>query len=170
MKRPKSEQAPRHQLPLLLPDHLEIREIHQVQEIGRGDVVDFRLPAACSLNSFAELQDRLPQMGIVGDDDPRRRRAQLMHQLQRVVDILEHADGVGDHDVVERSFDRSQRRRILRVAQDKMQIGMQRCSLGDSLRAEIDADAVVTAPAQQANPRGRSPIPAPACRAESETA
>ena len=44
-ERPEAEPAQRHQLPLLLADHLEIREIHQVEEIGRGDVVDLRLPA-----------------------------------------------------------------------------------------------------------------------------
>ena len=65
-----------------------------------------------------------------------------MHQSQRAVDILEHADGVGDHDVVERSLDRSQRRRIFHVTQDKIEIGMQLVGPGDGPGAEIDADPV----------------------------
>ena len=67
------------QLPLLMTDHLKIRQIHQVQEIGGGDVVDFRLLAA-QMQRFGELQHRLPQMRIIGDDDPRRRGAEMMHQ------------------------------------------------------------------------------------------
>ena len=66
----------------------------------------------------------------------------LMHQPQRAVDVLEHADGVGDHDVVERPLDRGQRRRIFGVAQDELQIGMQFPGPGNGLGAEIDADAV----------------------------
>ena len=30
----------------------------------------------------------------------------MVHQPQGRIDILEHANGVGDHDVVERTFDR----------------------------------------------------------------
>ena len=66
----------------------------------------------------------------------------LMHQPQCPVDVLEHADGVGDHDVVERSLDRGQRRRIFHVAQNEIELGMQLLGLGDGLGAEIDADAV----------------------------
>ena len=65
-----------------------------------------------------------------------------MHQSQCAVDVLEHADGVGDHDIVERPLDRGQRRRIFDVAQDEMQIGMQVVGLRNRLGAEIDADAV----------------------------
>ena len=139
-ERPEPEPAPRQQLPLLLTDHLEIGEIHQIQEVGGGDVVDLRLLAP-QMQRFGELQDRLPQMGIIGDDDPRRRRAQLMHQPQGAVDVLEHADGVGDHDVIERPLDAGQRRRIFDVAQHEMQIGMQLVGPGDGPGAEIDADA-----------------------------
>ena len=131
----------RNQLPLLLADHLEIRQIHQVQEVGGGDVVDLGLPAL-EFQHLPELQNRLPQMGIIGDDDPRRRRAQMMHQPQRAIDVLEHADGVGDHDVIERPLDRSQRRRILDVAQNKMQGRIKLPGLGDGPGAEIDADAI----------------------------
>ena len=94
------------------------------------------------MQRFGELQHRLPQMRIIGDDDPRRRGAEMMHQSQRAIDILEHADGVGDHDVIERPFDRTQRRRIFHIAQNKIQIGMTGIRLGDGLGAEIDADAV----------------------------
>ena len=78
-ERSEAEPAPRQQLSPLFPDHLEIRQIHQVQEIGGGDVVDFRLLAA-QMQRFGELQHRLPQMRIIGDDDPRRRGAEMMHQ------------------------------------------------------------------------------------------
>ena len=141
IERPEAEPAPRQQLPPLLPDHLEIRKIHQIQEIDGGDVVDDRLLAA-QTHRFGEFQHRLPQMRVIGDDDPRRWRAQMMHQPQRAVDILEHADGVGNHDVIERPFDGGQRRRILDVAEHEIQIGIQRVGLGDDLGAEIDADAV----------------------------
>ena len=40
-----AEPAQRNQLPLLLADHLKIRQIHQIQKIGGGDVVDLGLPA-----------------------------------------------------------------------------------------------------------------------------
>ena len=66
----------------------------------------------------------------------------MMNQLQRPVDVLEHADRVGDHDVIERALDRGQRRRIFHVAQDKMKIGMQLPGPGNGPGAEIDADAV----------------------------
>ena len=120
-----AEPATRQQLPLLLADHFEIRQIHQVEEVGGGDVVDLRLLAA-QVQRFGELQHRFPQMGVIGDDDPRRGRAQLMHQPQRAVDVLEHADGVGDHDIVERSLYCRQRRRILDIAQHEIQVGMER--------------------------------------------
>ena len=131
----------RNQLPLRLADHLEIRQIHQVQEVGGGDVVDLGLPAL-EFQHLPELQDRLPQMGIIGDDDSRRRRAQMMHQPQRAIDVFEHADGVGDHDVIERPFDRSQRRRIFDVAENKIQGRIKLSGLGDGPDAEIDADAI----------------------------
>ena len=66
----------------------------------------------------------------------------LVHQPQRAVDVLEHADGVGDHDVVERSLDGRQRLRIFGVAQDEMQVGMTGVGPDNGLRAEIDPDAV----------------------------
>ena len=81
-------------------------------------------------------------MRIVGDDDPRGWRAQMMHQPQGRIDILKHADGVGDHDVVERPLDRGERRRVLDVAEHEIKIGMQLIGLGDGLGAEVDADAI----------------------------
>jgi hypothetical protein len=65
-----------------------------------------------------------------------------MHQPQRAIDVFEHADGIGDHDVIERPLDRSQRRRIFGVAQNKMQGGIELPGFGDGPGAEIDADAV----------------------------
>jgi hypothetical protein len=91
---------------------------------------------------FRKLQDRLPQMGVVGNHDPRRRCAEFMHQPQRAVDILEHADGVGDHDIIEGTLDPLQRRRILHIAQHEIQLGVTGVGLGDGLGAKIDADAV----------------------------
>jgi hypothetical protein len=44
--------------------------------------------------------------------------------------------------VIERPLDSGQRRRIFRVAQDEMQMGIQRVGLGNGCSAEIDADAV----------------------------
>jgi hypothetical protein len=111
----KSEPTPRDQLPLLLTDYLETREIHQIQEIGCGDVIDFRLLAP-QMQQFGELQDRLPQMGVIGDDNPRGRRAQMMHRSQRAVDIFKHSDGIGNHDVIKWPLDRSECSRILHVA------------------------------------------------------
>ena len=66
----------------------------------------------------------------------------LLDQPQRAVDILEHADRVGHHDVVERALDRGQRGRIFDVAENEMQIGIARLRLRDRLGAEIDADAI----------------------------
>ncbi len=65
-----------------------------------------------------------------------------MDQPQRAVNILEHADGVGDHDVVERPLDSLERRRILGVAEHEMQFGVTGICLLDRLGPEIDADAV----------------------------
>ena len=124
-----------------MADHLEVGQIHQVQEIGGGDEVDLRLSGP-QLQRLGKLQDRLPQMGVVGNHDPRRWPAQLMHQPQRGVDILEHADGIGDHDVVERPLDSGHRRRILDIAQHEMQLGMPGVRLRNGLGAEIDADPV----------------------------
>ncbi len=66
----------------------------------------------------------------------------MMHPSQCAVDVLEHADGVGDHDIVERPLDRGQRRRIFDVAEGEMQIGMQLLGLRNGPGAEIDANAV----------------------------
>ena len=66
----------------------------------------------------------------------------MIHQPQRAIDILEHADGVGDHDVIERPLDCGKRGRVLDVAQHKIQFGMPGVGLGDGLGAEVDADAV----------------------------
>ena len=66
----------------------------------------------------------------------------MMHPPQRAIDVLEHADGVGDHDVIERPLDRGQRRRIFDITQDEMQIGMQLSGAGNGPGAEIDTDAV----------------------------
>ncbi len=57
-------------------------------------------------------------MGVIRDDNARRRRAQLLDQSQGAVDILEHADRVGHHDVVERTLDRGHGGRILDVTQN----------------------------------------------------
>ena len=65
-----------------------------------------------------------------------------MHVAQGVVDVLEHADRVGDHDVIERTFDRGQRFRLFHVTQHELQIRMGCPGLGDGRLAEIDADAV----------------------------
>jgi hypothetical protein len=82
----------------------------------------------CSLRRRTKLQDRL--------------RAQMMHPSQCAVDVLEHADGVGDHHVIERSLDPGQRRRIFHVAQDKMQTGTQLIGFGNGHGSEIDPDAI----------------------------
>jgi len=63
-------------------------------------------------------------------------------QPQGAVDVLEHADGIGDHDVIERPLDRGQRPRILDIAQHEIKLGVPRVRLGNRLRAEIDADAI----------------------------
>ncbi len=140
-QRPESEPAPRQKLSLLLADHLEIGEVHQVEEIGGRDVVDLRLLVA-ETNRLRGLQDRLPQVGVVGDDQPRRRRAKLVDQPQRAVDVLEQPDGVGEHDVVERALDRGERRRILDIAEHEVEMRVvQPCPL-HRLFAEIDADTV----------------------------
>jgi hypothetical protein len=58
------------------------------------------------------------------------------------VDVLEHADGIGNDDVVERPFDRRQRCGILDVAEQETEIGMAGVRGGDRRGTEIDADAV----------------------------
>jgi len=131
----------RQKLALLLADDFEIRQVHQIEKVDGCDVVDGRLFGA-QPQRLGDFEDRLPQMRVVGDDDPRRRRAQMMHQPQRRIDILEHADGVGDHDVIERSFDRTERGGILDVAQHEMEVRMQLIGLRNGPRAEIDANAV----------------------------
>jgi hypothetical protein len=94
------------------------------------------------MQELGELEHRLPQMGVIGDDDPRRRRAEMLYEAQRAIDVLEHADGVGDHDVIERSLDCGQRRRILDVAENKMEPGMLLPGAVNGPGAEIDPDAI----------------------------
>jgi hypothetical protein len=65
-------------LTLLVADDLEIGEVHQVQEIGGGDIVDLRLLVS-QPKRFGGFEDRLPEMGIIGDDDPCRGRTELMN-------------------------------------------------------------------------------------------
>ncbi|OIQ65115.1 hypothetical protein GALL_533300 [mine drainage metagenome] len=65
-----------------------------------------------------------------------------MYQPQRAVDILEHPDGVGDHDVIKRALDSRQRSGIFHVTEDKMQIGMQFLGVRNIPGTEIDPDAV----------------------------
>ncbi len=62
----------------------------------------------------------------------------LMNQPQRGIDILEHADRVGDHDIVERALDCVQCGRIFDIAQHEIQIGISGFRLGNRIGAEID--------------------------------
>jgi hypothetical protein len=140
-QRSKAEQTPRHELPLLLADHLEIGEVHQVEEVDGGDVVDLGL-AALQSEDLAELEDRLPQTRIVGDDDPGGWRAKPVDAPERFVDVLEHPDGIGDHDIVEGALDRRKRRLILHVAQHEVELRVAPLRLRDGLGTEVDADAV----------------------------
>jgi hypothetical protein len=41
-------------LPLLLTDHLEIRKVHQIPKVSRGDEIDFGLLAA-QMQKLCEL-------------------------------------------------------------------------------------------------------------------
>jgi hypothetical protein len=66
----------------------------------------------------------------------------MLHQPQRAIDILEHADGIGKHDVVERALDTIKRLRIFHVAEDENQFRMPGVRLGNRRGAEIDADAI----------------------------
>ena len=68
--------------------------------------------------------------------------AELMHQLEGGVDVLKHADGVGDDEVVERPLDLRQRLPIFGIADDELQVGVPLLCATDGGRAEIDADAV----------------------------
>jgi hypothetical protein len=81
-------------------------------------------------------------MGIVGDDDAGGRRAEPIDQPQRAVDILPHADGVGDHDVVERPFDRLQGRRILGIAEHEAEMRIARSGAIERPLSKVDADAM----------------------------
>jgi hypothetical protein len=69
-ERPEAEQFSRQQLPAFLPDRLEFGDVHQIQKIGGGDKVDV-LMRALEFHHLAELQDRLPQMRIIGNDQTR---------------------------------------------------------------------------------------------------
>jgi hypothetical protein len=84
----------------------------------------------------------IPTIAVELHASPAQIESVMMHQRERAVDVLEHADGIGDHDVVERSFDRGQRRRILDVAEHKIETGMTLFRPAQGLGAEIDADAV----------------------------
>ena len=64
-----------------------------------------------------------------------------MNHPQRAVDVLEHADSIGDDDVIERPIDRSQNVRIFDVAQHKIEIGTTGIRFRNRLGTEIDADA-----------------------------
>src|SRR5215472_17893302 len=81
-------------------------------------------------------------MRIIGDDDAGRWRAELMDQPQRAVNVLEHADGVGDHDVIERTFYPRKRRRLLDIVEHEGEAGMPRSRALNRLRAEVDADTI----------------------------
>ena len=120
-QRSEAEQASWHQLPLLLADHLEIGEVHQIEEVDGGDVVDLGL-LALQPRELAELEDRFPQMRVIGDNDPGGRRTKPVDQPESFVDVLEHPDGVGDHDVVEGPLDRRKGRLILDVALHEVEL------------------------------------------------
>src|SRR5262245_31012508 len=65
-----------------------------------------------------------------------------MNQPQRLIDIFEHADGVGDDHVVERTFDILQRCRVLDVDDNELQMRMELPGPGNGLQTEVHADAV----------------------------
>ena len=50
------EPALRQQLALLAADHLEIGKVHQIEEVGGGDVVDLRLLACASPTASASFR------------------------------------------------------------------------------------------------------------------
>ena len=124
-------------MPLLPAYHLEIRKVHQVQEIDRRDIIDLGLPALES-QQLGKLQNRLPQVRIIGNDDARGGFAQVMHKLQCAIDIFKHADRVGNHDVIKRTLKGGQDGRIFRVTQNEMQTGVKFAGPGDRPRAEIN--------------------------------
>jgi len=63
-------------------------------------------------------------------------------QPQRAVDVLEHADGVSEHDVVERAFDILQGRGVLDVAEHEVEMRVKQLCALNGFRAEVDADAI----------------------------
>ena len=54
-----AEPVTRQQLPLFPGDHFEIRQIHQVEEVSRGDIIDLRLLAA-EAQRFGESSGSVP--------------------------------------------------------------------------------------------------------------
>src|SRR4051812_26813575 len=94
------------------------------------------------LQYFAKLQNWLPKVRVVGNDQPGRRRAQLMNPLESFIDVFEHSDRVRDDDVVERPFDRSYRFAIFHVSDNEVEIGMGCPRTCDLSIAEIDPDSV----------------------------
>jgi len=119
---------------------LEPRQLEQVGDVRRPQPVCQRFGHA-QLEDFGQPQHRLPQIIVIGDDKARVGTAQRQQALERPLAIVEHADGIGDDDDVERTRQAGNRRGILGVADDEIERGMRRAGARDHRFRNIDADA-----------------------------
>ncbi len=138
--RTKPEQAARQQLAPFPLDDLEVGQHQQILNVDRRQNVLLDLRHA-QPDPRAESQDRLPKMRIVGDDQPRFAMAQGLQRRKRCLAVIQRADRIGKNDVVERSDQASDDRRILDVTENKSQMRVPAARLFEHCRAEVDANA-----------------------------
>ena len=122
-------------------DRFELGEIENVQEVGGIEVVGRRL-RHFQPDPLRDFEERLPELRVIGDDDAGLRTADRMQLAQSGLDVVKHADGVGQDDIIERTFERTDEGFVLDVPDEKSVVGIKPFRLVDHGGAEIDAYAI----------------------------
>ncbi len=135
------EQRYRHQQPPFRFDRINIgKHRKRGHIIGRKNILlrIWHAPAHC----LREAQNRLPEMGEVSNDNARVAYAQRMQLGEKRLTIIERANRVLHQNEIERSLQGADRFRVFRIANLKLQFGMQAPRLFDHARTEIDPNSV----------------------------
>ena len=147
----------RNQLAPFALDDLKIGQFQEPDNVASGEPV-LRPLGHAPVKEVENLEDRLPPPAVIGDDDTGLRRAQPMQVGQRGLNVLQRADGVGQHDYVERPLQGVQNRRVLHVASDERQFGMIAARHLDHGLADVHAHSVPGLQANQQLTRGATEL------------
>ncbi len=95
--------------------------------------------------ALGQVQDRLPEEVVEGEDKSGAIVAVLLQMLEDALDVAQVAEGVGQDNVVEGFAGLPQFRRqvkVLGIGTDKLSIGVLGSGDGDQFRCEVDPHAL----------------------------